>query len=286
MKRISLCWLVVVLGASAAVRSEPPRAESAGAGSSWPQIVRSEAADAGSRPGPKVYYFDVTGPAAQHSRHTPCAVSADGTRSVPATAATADGRLRPASAALHDTEPASLEFADPALPIEAPSQQPKYDPPPVVGGADTIPPPYDYAPPLWGPGAGGGLGGIPAFTRDYCPVYWGNPWEDYCCERWRQHCGRLYQTSGRVYQTPEELGEVPTPCCQACQGSQGEAPLPRPELPAIVPDRMAPDEVVPHKVVPDKADERISAPPDESPTPAKRHPPRNEIPKLPTSRGE
>jgi hypothetical protein len=265
MKRYSVCWLCVMVAVPlAAARGESPRRDSQAAS---PSPTAS--------PHPKVYHFDISGKSGRAAE--PPGPRLEGHTGSPPREL--DRQVRPAAALRQGTE---LEFADETLPLgEAPPKPPVYDPP-AVQGADGLPLPYDYAAPgpLWGvdhaPGIG--LGGIPSFAHDYCPLYWGNPWESYCCERARHHWRWHF---GRVHQTAADLGECPA-CCPECRcgashgcgehaqnwlgGAAAEAPPP-PELPAIVPDGTSPSD-------------QTSIPPVES-MPPKRRLPRNEIPKAP-----
>ncbi len=241
MTRTSLCWLVSLLALSmSAVQADSPR----------PQ----DNAPADSRPEPRVYHFDISS-AEEFPEHPAGTDDAEHSGRISQhEPATRDTHVR-AATVIRSIQPAPIAVSPQEVLIDGAQPRPLYAPEPGEG-ADTLPPPMDHVLPLWGPlpGPGFELGGIPTFTHTYCPSYWGDPWRDYCHERWWWHCGRVHQTAA-------ELGEVQTSCCRACGGTSGEAPMPaRAELPAIVPDG-----------VPDNGDT-----PDGRPT--KRRLPRNDLP--------
>jgi hypothetical protein len=259
MKRIALCWLVMVsvmpLGAA---QGEPPRRDGASsADSRWPE--------------PRVYHFDISS-ANEHSANDYYADEADEAAAEPGPRMSGylptlrETSVRPAMATRSIQPPVVV------APEETVIDAAQGVPPPLPD--DALPAPYDDAAPLWGPGplVGIGLGGIPNFTSCHCPRHWGDPWANYCYERWWWHYGLMHQTI--LHQTPADLGEGATSCCGTChrasQGATREAPMPPGELPAIVPDQ----------AIQEDEDRQISTQ-EERPRPSKRRPPRNELPKQP-----
>jgi hypothetical protein len=286
MTRMSRCWLAAVLSACIGLSRADERPADKPAGGS---------------PGPKVYHFDISGAAGRAAEPLPDAAVGRVTDLIVEPAAAAPTRVKPvarrAPAALGRTDrrvrpaiaqPASLAQPEGALPIAQPPKPPSEDSPLDRGVPGNLPPPsgYESSPPFeaFPAPALPSPGGFPACAHGYCPIYDDNPWEDYCFERWQRRHGHV---NGHMHRMPIHCCERPTSCCHSWSEpcADGEAPLPPPELPGVISDHIVPGGMPPHGmgprvIMPDDAG-HIPNRPQELPSPAKRRPPRNEIPKPP-----
>jgi hypothetical protein len=270
-----------------------------------PRIISAKDAASSQASGPKMYYFDVGRPAgpadsrdheSSQSQAASIAEHAESDKAIKTIAkpsfSPAEGSVRrgmaalpssrsssksgegaagttlvlPAIAISGDAQPAALRVVDEPRPIgDEPPKTPPYDLPPPVEEAPLLTMPFDHGPLPWQMGY---LGGIPTFTHDYCPRYWGDPWHGYCAERWREYYGTPCHC-------PCECGETCGDDCGDRHQAIGEAPIPEPNGPSRPPQAPLP---------PLPADEhqdtsQQTAEPGNQAAPPHRRPPRNELPK-------